>query len=132
MASKLQELISKYLYWQKQKESAEEKLASLKEEIVAQAKEKKVKKIKSGKAYLYIVTSRETRFPQLGEPGRREVERIVKQSGELEEVVVFDIVRLGNAYDEKKLSKSLMKKLAPYAKKAKTTKIVVKEEKSSP
>jgi len=132
MANKLQELTSKYLYWQRRKENAEEKLSSLKEEIVAQAGEKKVKKIKSGKATLYIVTSRETRFPQLGEPGRREVERIVKQSGELENVVIFDIVRLGNAYDEKKLSKSLLKKLAPYAKKAKTTKIVVKEKETTP
>jgi len=132
MASKLQELVSQYLYWQRRKENAEEKLSSLKEEIVVQAKEKKVKKIKSGKAYLYIVTSRETRFPQLGQPGRREVEKIVRASGELENVVVFDIVRLGNAYDERKLSKSLLKKLAPYAKRAKTTKIVVKEKKSTP
>ena len=132
MANKLQELVSKYLYWQKRKERVEERLSGLKEEIVELAKEKKVKKIKSGKAYLYIITSRETRFPQLGEPGRREVEKIVKASGELENVVIFDIVRLGNAYDEKKLSKSLIKKLAPYARKAKTTKIVVKEKKSTP
>jgi len=132
MASKLQDLTSQYLYWQARREGAQEKLDHLKEEIVILAKKKKVKKIKSGKAYLYIISHSETRFPQLGEPGRKEVERIVKKSGELKKVVIFDIVRLGNAYDEKKLSKELMKKLKPFAKRERTTKIVVKEKKATP
>ena len=77
----------------------EVKKLGLKEEIVELAKEKKIKKIKSGKEQLYIISQSETRFPQMGEPGRKEVEKIVKKSGELKEVVIFDIVRLGNAYD---------------------------------
>jgi len=128
MSDKLQELSSQYLYWLKRKESAEKKLEGLKEEIVELAKEKKIKKIKSGKEQLYIISQSETRFPQMGEPGRKEVEKIVKKSGELKEVVIFDIVRLGNAYDEGKLSKELREKLKPYAKKGKTTKIIVKKE----
>lgn len=129
MASKLQDLTSQYLYWKARIEKAQERLDKLKEEIVVLAKEKKIKKIKSGKVYLYIITQSETRFPQLGEPGRKEVEKIVKQSGELKDVVIFDIVRLGNAYDEGKLGKELMEKLKPYAKETKTSKIVVKEKK---
>ena len=129
MATKLQDLTSQYLYWHARKEKAEKKLDVLKEEIVVLAKEKRIKKIKSGKVYLYIITQSETRFPQLGEPGRKKVERIVKQSGELKDVVIFDIVRLGNAYDERKLSKDLMKKLKPFAKRERTTKIVVKKKK---
>lgn len=129
MANKLQKLSSQYIYWQGQKEKVEEKLRELKEEIVALAKEKKIKKIKSSKFQLFIISQSETRFPQLGEPGRKEIEKIVKQSGELREVVTFDIVRLGNAYDEKKLSKQLMEKLKPYAKRERTTKIVVKRKK---
>lgn len=127
MTNKLQELVSQYLYWQKQKEKTQEKLDSLKEEIVALANEKKIKKIKSGKTYLYIITQSETRFPQLGEPGRKEVEKIVKESGELEKVMVFDIIELGNAYDEGKLSQELMKKLQAYAKRVRLSKIRLKE-----
>ncbi len=128
MSDKLQDLSSQYLYWLKRKESAEKKLEGLKEEIVELAKEKKIKKIKSGKEQLYIISQSETRFPQMGKPGRKEVEKIVKKSGELEEVVIFDIVRLGNAYNEGKLSKELKEKLKPYAKREKMTKIVVKKE----
>jgi len=129
MATKLQDLTSQYLYWESRKEKAQERLDHLKEEIVMLAEKEKVKKIKSGRFYLYIITQSETRFPQIDEPGRKEVEKIVKKSGELKEVVIFDIVRLGNAYDEKKLSKSLMKKLKPFAERIKSTKIVIKEKK---
>lgn len=131
MADKLAELAFVYLSWQAKKEKAEEELEVLKEEIVAEAQKRRVKKVKAGKAYLYIISQSETRFPQLGEVGRSKVEKIVRESGELEDVVIFDIVRLGNAYDQGKLSKNLMEKLAPFAKREKTTKIVVKRLNSS-
>jgi len=132
MASKLQDLTSQYLYWEARIEKAQEKLDSLKKDIVILAKEKGVKKIKFGTTYLYIITQSETRFPQIGKPGRKDIEKIVKDSGELNDVVIFDIIRLGNAYDEKKLSINLMKKLEPFAKREKTTKIVVKKRKTTP
>ena len=132
MATKLQDLTLQYLYWEARVEKAQEKLDSLKDEIVILAKEKGVKKIKSGKIYLYIISQSGTQFPQIGEPGRKDVEKIVKDSGELKDVVIFDIIRLGNAYDEKKLSNNLMKNLEPFAKREKTTKIVVKKPKTTP
>lgn len=129
MATKLQDLASEYLYWQARREKSQEKLDKLKEKIAILAKEKKIKKIKLGKIYLYIIIQSETRFPQLGKSGRKEIEKIVKQSGELKDIVIFDIVRLGNAYDDKKLSKGLMKKLKPFARRERITKIMVKKEK---
>lgn len=126
MADKLQDLVSQYLYWQKKKEKAEKELDSLKEEIIILAKKRKIKKIKSGKFQLFLVTQSETRFPQLGEPGRKEIEKIVRESGELKEAFTFDIVSLGNAYDQKKLSQELREKLKPFAKRVKTVKIVTK------
>lgn len=125
--AKLEELIIEYLHWQERKDEAEGKLDGLKEEIIALAKEKNVKKIKSGKTLLLIITQQETRFPQLGEPGRKELERIIKESGGLQEVMIFDIITLGNLYDQKKLSPQLMEKLQPYAKKVKSTQIRLKE-----
>ncbi len=128
--TKLEELTNEYLLWLKKKDEAEEKLEGIKEEIVVLAKEKNVKKIKSGKTLLLIVSQSETRFPQLGKQGRKELEEIIKNSGELEGMLTFDIIKLGNAYDEGKLNKELMEKLKPYAKREKTTKIVVKIGKS--
>lgn len=127
MAGKLQDLASEYLSWQNQRERAEEELNRLKNQIVLIARAGKIKKIKSGKNQLLIVSQSETRFPQQGEPGRAQLEKIVRQSAEAEKAFSFDIVRLGNAYDEKKLTKKLMTQLKPFAKREKTTKIVVKK-----
>jgi len=129
MVNRLQDLAAQYLYWQEKEEKAQKALDNLKGEIVAEAKKKKTKRIKSGQNQLIIVTQSETRFPLLGDPQRKRVEKIVKKSGELEKVTVFDIVRLGNAYDEGKLSKKLKKQLQPYTKRVKSTKIRVKKKK---
>lgn len=91
------------------------------------ARKERVKKIETESTKLYFITQTETRFPQFDEKGREEVERIVRESGELREVMVFDIIKLGNLYDEEKLSPELMKKLKPYAKRVKLTKIRLKE-----
>ena len=122
----LESLVTEYLSWQNKKDEAESKLATLKEEIVALTKEKKIKKFTLGQQQLLIVSQAETRFPQIGEQGRKEIEKIVKESGEVQQVLVFDIIALGNLYDRQKLSPQLMEKLRPFAKKVKTAKIVVK------
>jgi len=129
MANKLQDLATQYLYWREKEEKAQKALDSLKEEIIVEAKKKKIKRIKSGQTQLIIVTQSETRFPRLNDPQRKEVEKIVRKSGELEKATVFDIIRLGNAYDERKLSKKLKKQLQPYTKRIRTTKIVVNKAK---
>jgi len=129
MANKLQDLAVQYLYWQEKEKKAQKALDSLKEEIIVEAKKKKIKRIKSGQTQLIIITQSETRFPRLGDPQRKEVEKIVKASGELNKATVFDIIKLGNAYDEKKLSKKLRKQLQPYTKRIRAIKIVVKKAK---
>lgn len=126
MPNQLQQLVSQYLSWQNQKEKAEEKLSGLKTQIITQAQKDRIKKIAFDQGQMLIVSQTETRFPQFDEPGRKEVEKIVKSSGELQQVMVFDIITLGNLYDQKQLSPALMSKLHPFAKKTKTNKIVIK------
>ena len=127
MANKPQDLAIQYLYWQEKEEKAQKALNSLKEEIIAEAKKKKTKRIKSGQTQIIIVTQLETRFPLLDDPQRKEVEKIVKASGELNKATVFDIIKLGNAYDEGKLSQKLKKQLQPYTKRVKSTKIMIRK-----
>jgi len=127
MANKLSQLISDYLAWQDKRKKIAKKLAGFQKEIIVLAKKEKVKKIKLGLVAVHLISQSETRFPQLDKPSRKEVEKIVRQSGELAKVMVFDIIALGNAYDEKRLSKKLMIQLKPFAKRETTTKIMVKQ-----
>lgn len=127
MSKKLDKLVAKYLLWHGKKDRAEKKLKSLKKQLVTLAKKERIKKIETETTKLYFVTQLETRFPQFDEKNREEVERIVKESGELDKVMTFDVIKLGNLYDEEKLSKELMKKLKPYAKRVRLTKIRLKE-----
>lgn len=126
VSQKLQGLIGEYLGWLGRKKEVEEKLEGLKREIISQAREEKIRKITTKKEQVLIVSQTETRFPQIGEPGRKEVEKIVRESEELEKVMVFDIVALGNLYDQGKLPPALKEKLRPFAKKVQTTKIVIR------
>lgn len=127
----LNSLVAEYLDWAAKRAKAEEQLSVLKEQIIALAQSQKIKKINFDKTRLLIVAQTETRFPQIGEPGRKEVEKIIKESGEAKEAMVFDIISLGNLYDQKKLSAALMARLAPFAKKTKSTKIVIRSVKAS-
>lgn len=122
----LKSLVAEYLNWQNKKETAEKQLEALKVKIVLLAKEKKIKKIAADGRQLLIVSQSETRFPQIGESGRKELEKIVRESGEVQEVMVFDIITLGNLFDRKKLSPQLIEKLQPFAKKIQATKIVIR------
>lgn len=126
ISKKTEDLIKEYLDWVEKKKKTERKLEDLREEIIFRAKKEKIRKVIAGNRQILIVSQRETRFPQIGEPGRKEVEKIVRETEELEKVMVFDIVALGNLYDQRKLSPALMEKLRPFAKKVKTTKIVIR------
>ena len=128
---KLNNLVVDYLQYLEKKEKIQQKLEKIKQALILLAQEKKIKKIKTGNKLLYIIRQSETRFPQIGESGRKKIEKIVKKSGELKEVLTFDIVQLGNLYDAGKISKKLRQKLKPFAKRIKTTKIVVQKKKSA-
>lgn len=127
----LTKLVADYLNWLDKKEKIQQKLEQLKTAIIHLSQEKKIKKIKAGKKILHLIRQSETRFPQIGESGRKKIEKIVKKSGELKEVLTFDIVQLGNLYDQNKISKKLREKLKPFAKRIRSTKIIVQEKKLS-
>jgi len=123
MTDKLKQLVSQYILLQEKIQQAETELVALKTQIIDQTKKEKVKKVKTQTHELYLVSQSETRFPQQNDPKRKQVEKIVKKSGELDKVMGFDIIKLGNAYDEAKLSAKLMKALEPFAQKVRLTKI---------
>jgi len=127
----LNSLVTDYLQNLEKKEKIQQKLEKIKKGLIRLAQEKKIKKIKAGNKTLHLIQQSETRFPQIGDPDRKNIEKIVKKSGELKEVLTFDIVQLGNLYDASKISKKLREKLKPFARRIKTTKIVVQKKKSA-
>lgn len=119
--------IKDYLDLIKQNNLLEKKIATLREVIIKQARKKNTYDFSSGGKIVSIIERSETVFPEIGESGREEVESVVKRSTIISMMMSFDIVKLGNAYDEKNLPPSLITKLKPYAKKVVTTRVVIKK-----
>lgn len=120
-------LVQRYLDLQKQRQALEEKIASLKQEIADFSREARMKTLKSGNILLYVIQKLKTAFPRKDEPGRKEIEEIMRQSGEWRHAITFDIVRLGRAFDKHKLSRALMDKLTPFTRKEEVIRISTKD-----
>lgn len=92
-----------------------------------QQKENNIKTLKSDNHLLYVASRLKTVFPKKQEKGRKQVEEIMRQSKEWKQAIAFDIVKLGLAFDKKKLSKDLMEKLRPYTHQEESTKVVLRD-----
>lgn len=107
-------LVNQYLELHSQQDKLEEKLISLKKVIAKFSKDTNQKHLKSGNTILKVRQYEKTTFPKIDQKGREEVENILRKSKEWQQAITFDIVKLGLAYDKKKLSTSLVDKLRPY------------------
>lgn len=119
--------VKQYLKLQKKKDILEEKISKLKQKIADFSKESRLKTLKSGNTLLFVTHKLKTVFPKVGEAGRKQLEEIMRVSGEWKQAITFDIVKLGQAFDKKKLSESLMKKLKPFTRKEEMIRISAKE-----
>lgn len=122
-SKKADKLVKQYLKLQREQDKLQEELDNIKETIAEFSKETRQKYLRSGKTLLKVHQYRKTIFPKINEPGRGEVEEIMRESSEWKKVITFDIIKLGTMYDKKKLSKDLIKKLKPYADKEKVIRI---------
>jgi len=111
---KAQELVDQYLELQQKQDKIESELNDLKKVIAAFSEETNQKHLKSGNTILKVRQFERTTFPKVDEKGREEVEDIMRRSKQWKHAITFDIVKLGIAYDKKKLSENLMDKLEPY------------------
>ena len=109
-----QALVNQYLELQNQQDKIEKELEGLKKVIAKYCQETNQHKLKSGKTLLKVKQFSKTIFPKVEQRGREEVEEIMRRSKEWKQAITFDIVKLGLAYDKKKLSTDLLKKLKPY------------------
>ena len=84
--------------------------------MAAYCKQNNTQELISGNTRLKVVSGTHSVFPKAEEAGRNEVIKIMYASPEYKYSVTFDIVKLGLAYDQNKLSQELKDKLKPYIK----------------
>lgn len=111
---KAQELVNQYLELQAKQDKLKQEHENLKKVIAQFCKETNQKHLKSGSIILKVRQFEKTTFPKIDDPDRKAVENIMRRSKEWKHSITFDIVKLGLAYDKKKLSDNLMEKLDPY------------------
>ena len=114
---KAQDLVDQYLSLLNKRNELEEEFLAHKQKIAEFSKTSNIKTLKSGNILLYVFTKLKTVFPKKGAKNRKIIEDIMRQSKEWKHAITFDVVKLGQAFDKKKLSKTLMEKLEPYIKK---------------
>ena len=114
---KAQDLVDQYLSLLNERNELEEEFLAHKQKIAEFSKTSNMKTLKSGNILLYVFTKLKTVFPKKGAKNRKIIEDIMRQSKEWKHAITFDVVKLGQAFDKKKLSKTLMEKLEPYIKK---------------
>ena len=117
------ELVEQYLDLHNQRDALQEKLDDLKIVIAKFSKDTNQKHLKVGDTILKVKQYIKSTFPKIDDKDRQKVEEIMRKSKEWKHAITFDIVKLGLAYDKKKLSESLRDKLAPFTNKEEVIRI---------
>jgi len=123
-------LVNEYasLSLQRQKflEEIEPKLERLKEALVTYSEKNKVKVVAGSDHRANIWTAEVVKAPNKNEPGREELEALIKKLGLWHDVSSLDTFTLSNIWKEKKWPEELLKKLEPFLRKEKISRIYLK------
>ncbi len=122
-----EQLVEEYLKLDQAKQKLEKDFQEIKQKLVNFSRSNKRKTLKSGKTILTVMVKERTVFPKLNQPGRKEVEKIIKNSGNLNDILSFDVVKLAEAYDKRTLSDSVRELLKPYIKTEDLVKVFLNE-----
>ena len=126
------ELVEQYLDLHRQQDIVQEKLNNLKVVIAKFSKDTNKKHLKVGNTILKVKQYIKSTFPKIDDKDRQKVEEIMRKSKEWKHAITFDIVKLGLAFDKKKLSESLRDKLAPFTNKEEVIRITKSKVRKKP
>ena len=121
--NRTKELVQEYLDLYRQKDNLQKKLDDLKIVIAKFSKDTNQKHLKFGDTILKVRQYIKSCFPKIDDPDRKQVETIMRKSKEWKQAIAFDIVKLGLAFDKKKLSEALRDKLTPFTNKEEVIRI---------
>lgn len=118
-----QSLVDAYLKLKNQQADLDQDIAALEKIILDFSTQNKLSRLRSATHLLSITQKSKTVFPVKSAPDRLLLEKIVKSSPDRDKFMDLDIKSLATAYDQKKLSKTLLSKLKPLAETKPYTKI---------
>src|SRR3989339_1198192 len=110
-----QALVDEYRECLRAKEALDAKLAAAKQKLLEYSQSIRKKTLFTQSGSVTVSVKNRTVFPKYNQPGRKDLEAAVKAAGYLEEVLSFDVVKLAEAYDDKRLPPDLQEKLKPLA-----------------
>lgn len=122
-----QALVDEYLACLGAKHRADENLKLAKEKLLVYSQEKNKKSFITKTGSVTVSLKRRTVFPKYNQPGRRELEQAVKESGYWQEAQSFDVVKLAEAYDDNRLPDKLKESLSAWAKADRQIRIFINE-----
>ena len=106
-----QALVDEYRECLRAKEALDAKLAAAKQKLLEYSQSIRKKTLFTQSGSVTVSVKNRTVFPKYNQPGRKDLEA----AGYLEEVLSFDVVKLAEAYDDKRLPPDLQEKLKPLA-----------------
>lgn len=96
-------------------EALEHRLAELKEQVVAFARQEGARVIQGSRAKLSVKISRELDFPKSGDPRRGDLETLLHRAGKWNEISILSLPRLAGVIREKSWPPELIRRLQDFA-----------------
>jgi len=115
MVDTSQSLIKEYLTLKQKKNDLDSRLLSLENRIASYCRQHKTKTLRTSKHLLILVQKLRTVFPQKDNPLRRQLESVLQSFKEKDQFLSYDLIKLGQAYDQHRLPQKLLTLLKPFA-----------------
>ncbi|PIP51901.1 hypothetical protein COX09_04620 [Candidatus Beckwithbacteria bacterium CG23_combo_of_CG06-09_8_20_14_all_47_9] len=123
----VQTLVDDYIDCLQSKAAADEAVQAAKQKLLDYSQSVKKKTIFYSAGSVTVSVKNRTVFPRLNQPGRKELEQAVKAGGWWDKTLSFDVIKLADAYDNRRLPADLAGRLKPLAKSERQVRIFVNE-----
>lgn len=122
-----QALVDEYVDCLRDKERVDDRLVAAKQKLLEYSQSIGKKTLFTKNGSVTVSYKNRTVFPKYNQPGRKELEAAVKAAGYLDSVVTFDVIKLAEACDDKRLPEKLAEELKPLARIDRQIRIFVNE-----
>lgn len=122
-----QVLVDEYRQCLRDKEAANARLIAAKQKLLEYSQSIKKKTLYTKSGSVTVSVKNRTVFPKYNQPGRKDLEAAVKDAGFLDSVLSFNVIKLAEAYDDRRLPPNLQEKLKPLARTDRQIRIFVND-----
>jgi len=108
-----QSLVNEYLALKQERTDLDSRLSELENRIASYCRRYKTKTLRTPKHLLFIVQKLRTVFPPKGDPLRPKLESILQSFPQKDQFLSYDVIKLDQAYDRRRLPQKLLTLLKP-------------------